>query len=249
LHLNFEFYYFRSQEKGLATKRAELLSENPIMPNMNVGSKLKAMLAETAPSNPRKKAEKSKGKWDNIMSQIAEGQKRSNSETKAKAIKEVKSKVFADFKPPKLIRHSNKAGSSNMGSMKKITRTFSERSNSTVSSNGLLDPGGHHKLLSSSSSRQSSVVVSRSGSSASVASQVNMKRPIDEDDDNVSECTLKDHVAKAKSRTSTNNGGKSYFMLFVLYIHGRGGWPRGSEGAPPTPHMRPVDPFDSPPGV
>ena len=43
-----------------------------------------------------------KGKWDDIMTQIAEGQKRS-SENKL-PLKEVKSKIFADFKPPKLIR-------------------------------------------------------------------------------------------------------------------------------------------------
>ena len=46
-----------------------------------------------------------KGKWDDIMTQIAEGQKRS-SENKL-PLKEVKSKIFADFKPPKLIRPLN----------------------------------------------------------------------------------------------------------------------------------------------
>ena len=36
----------RSQEtKGLATKRSELLQEKPIMPNTNVGSKLKEILS------------------------------------------------------------------------------------------------------------------------------------------------------------------------------------------------------------
>ena len=48
---------------------------------------------------------KGKGKWDDIMNQIAEGQKRS-SENKL-PLKEVKSKIFADFKPPKLIRPLN----------------------------------------------------------------------------------------------------------------------------------------------
>ena len=48
---------------------------------------------------------KGKGKWDDIMTQIAEGQKRS-SENKL-PLKEVKSKIFADFKPPKLIRPLN----------------------------------------------------------------------------------------------------------------------------------------------
>ena len=55
----------RSQEKGLASKRAELLSENPIRPNTNVGSKLKEMLAEKSNNpNPKKSRDKPKGRMD-----------------------------------------------------------------------------------------------------------------------------------------------------------------------------------------
>ena len=104
----------RSQEKGTASKRAELLAENPIVPNTNVGSKLKEILAEKAPPNAKKNREKSKNKWEDIMTQIAEGQK--TTAESSKKLKEVKSKVFADFKPPKLIRHHSINGSS-----KKIT--------------------------------------------------------------------------------------------------------------------------------
>ena len=89
----------RSQEKGTASRRAELLAETPIVPNTNVGSKLKEILAEKVPLNSKKNRDKPKGKWDDIMTQIAQGQK-----SQQPKIREVKSKVFADFKPPKLIR-------------------------------------------------------------------------------------------------------------------------------------------------
>ena len=187
----------------MASKRAELLAENPIIPNTNVGSKLKEMLAEKlATTNPKKNREKPKGKWDDIMSQIAEGQKRSGN---AEKLKEVKSKVFADFKPPKLIRGANSQDRA-CGSNKKLNETSSKkyasstRSNSTLSSsNGLLD---HHPKKLSCSSRQSSIVaVSRSTSSASVASQVVIIKETP-DEDNVSECTLKDLMKKV-----ANNGG------------------------------------------
>ena len=52
----------RSQEKGMASKRADLLSENPIKPNTNVGSKLKEMLAEKSNAVNPKKCQKPKGK-------------------------------------------------------------------------------------------------------------------------------------------------------------------------------------------
>ena len=44
----------RSQEKGTASKRAELLAENPILPNTKVGSKVKEFLTEKAPVNSKK---------------------------------------------------------------------------------------------------------------------------------------------------------------------------------------------------
>ena len=133
----------RSQEKGMASKRAELLAETPIIPNTNVGSKLKEILAENETKNTRsEKREKPKGKWDDIMNQIAESKsdKRKDSKTK---LKEVKSKVFADFKPPKLIRPN-------------CNKTRSTTSNSSSSSNGFL---GESKRMSS---RQSSTLASRS---------------------------------------------------------------------------------------
>ena len=120
----------RSQEKGTASKRAELLAENPIVPNTNVGSKLKEILAETAPMNTKKNRDKTKGRWDDIMSQIAEGQQTK----KGPKLKEVKSKVFADFKPPKIIRPIN--GSNRKISESRRSIASSERSNSTLSSRG-----------------------------------------------------------------------------------------------------------------
>ena len=116
-----------------------MLAENPIMPDVkNVGSKVKEILAANEKNEKiRPKQEKPMGKWDKIMSQIAEGQKRGHN------IKEVKSKVFADFKPPKLIRP-----------MLNEKRLSNSRSNSSMSSNGFIP------------------VHSRSTSSASVASQV-----------------------------------------------------------------------------
>ena len=45
----------RSQEtKGLATRRTELLQEKPILPNTNVGSKLKEILSRQPATNPGK---------------------------------------------------------------------------------------------------------------------------------------------------------------------------------------------------
>ena len=121
----------------MASKRAELLAETPIIPNTNVGSKLKEILAENENKTDKSKdkREKPKGKWDDIMNRIAEGKQK-----RPEKPKEVKSKVFADFKPPKIIRPPQK------------TRT--NTSNSSSSSNGFLEP---RKM-----SRQSSSVVSRS---------------------------------------------------------------------------------------
>ena len=125
----------RSQEKGMASKRADLLSENPIKPNTNVGSKLKEMLAEKSNAvNPKKCRDKPKGKWDAIMSQISENKIKSKNSEQPK-LKEIKSKVFADFKPPpKLIRHQSINGSSKKISSDK--RSLPSRSNSTLSFNG-----------------------------------------------------------------------------------------------------------------
>ena len=121
------------------------MAENPILPNTNVGSKLKEILAEKVPVNS-KKERKGKGKWDDIMTQIAEGQKRS-SENK---LKEVKSKIFADFKPPKLIRPQQTDPHIGAVSNRKISESrksiaSSTRSNSTLSSkSNNLDPNTAH---------------------------------------------------------------------------------------------------------
>lgn len=151
------------------------MAETPIVPNTNVGSKLKEILAEKAPTNAKKN--KPKGKWDEIMTQIAENHSK-------KPLKEVKSKVFADFKPPKLIRPNSNNGN------KKILVAASTRSNSTLTS--------RHSTRSNStlSSRHS-----RSTSSASVTSQL-IREEID-DDDNISECTVKEPT---KNRPSSRKG-------------------------------------------
>merc|ERR1712051_33161 len=170
---------------------------------------------------------KGKGKWDDIMTQIAEGQKRS-SENKL-PLKEVKSKIFADFKPPKLIRplsHNNNnpgpnfgaTGNAGYGTGSERNRKISEsrksiasstRSNSTLSSkSNNLDPNTAH--ASRRLSRQSSSVVSRSTSSASVASQV-IKESYDEevdDDETMSENTLKDFEKIRKKSSNSHNGGR-----------------------------------------
>ena len=103
------------------------------------------------------------------MCQISENKLRS-SEPK---LKEIKSKVFADFKPPKLIRYQSVNGSKQKISIEK--RSLPSRSNSTLSSNGLLDP---------------KTFASRSTSSTSVTSQ------IIQEEDRMSDCTLKDNLKK-----------------------------------------------------
>ena len=120
----------------MASKRAELLAETPIIPNTNVGSKLKEILAMENENKAKEKREKPKGKWDDIMNRIAEGKQK-----RPEKPKEVKSKVFADFKPPKLIRPPSQ-------------KIRANASNSSSSSNGFLEP---RKM-----SRQSSSVASRS---------------------------------------------------------------------------------------
>ncbi len=168
----------RSKEKGMATKRAELLADVPIMPNTNVGSKLKAMLeAEKQPR--REKTKRTPGKWDAIMNKIAENRKSEAANAVAK--KEVKSKVFADFVPPKLIRppSKNDVTRRSTSSVRRSASNSSRRSNSTVSSNGQMlsdlpssTTASSNLRLSSSSSKAGSVVVSRSTSTASMASQM-----------------------------------------------------------------------------
>ena len=87
----------RSQEKGLATKRSELLQDKPIVPNKNVGSKLKAMLTENEVSlKSREPRVRKPSRWDAVMNKIEQGK------TDVKPIREVKSKVFANFVPPSM---------------------------------------------------------------------------------------------------------------------------------------------------
>lgn len=108
----------RSTEKGLATKRSEMLTKERIMPNTNVPSKLKAMLEtnkEVAAENFKKKKEKKAGRWDEIMKNIAESQKQTMGQVKK--TKEVKSKVFEGFKPPPMARNR-----SNLGSNRSLAR-------------------------------------------------------------------------------------------------------------------------------
>ncbi|XP_040567529.1 uncharacterized protein [Lepeophtheirus salmonis] len=85
----------RSRKKGLATKRSELLQDKPIIPNIHVGSKLKAMLEENkfSTGGTKKRLTKKMGKWDAIMKNINENQKT----TEKRTYKEVKSKVFGDL--------------------------------------------------------------------------------------------------------------------------------------------------------
>jgi len=102
----------RSQEKGLATKRSELLQDKPIVPNKNVGSKLKAMLTENEVSlKSREPRVRKPSRWDAVMNKIEQGK------TDVKPIKEVKSKVFANFVPPSLpVRKLSYHNSSSIGS-------------------------------------------------------------------------------------------------------------------------------------
>ena len=116
------------------------------------------------------------------MCQISENKLRS-SEPK---LKEIKSKVFADFKPPKLIRYQSVNGSKQKISIEK--RSLPSRSNSTLSSNGLLDP---------------KTFASRSTSSTSVTSQ------IIQEEDRMSDCTLKDNLKKTSEAK-----GKELYSLF-----------------------------------
>ena len=82
------------RKAGLATKRSELLLENPIIPNINVGSKLKEMLGQQQQIPSCGVKRKKVGKWDEIMKNINEHRVET-----PKTYDNVKSKVFADFKP------------------------------------------------------------------------------------------------------------------------------------------------------
>ena len=114
----------RSSEKGMATRRSELLQKERIMPNTNVPSKLKAILASEENNKNLKKPLKQKkaGKWDEIMNKIAEGQKTAPVIAKDKS--EVRSRVYDGFKHPVIRGNSGSrpasAKSSEMGSMKNI---------------------------------------------------------------------------------------------------------------------------------
>ncbi|CAB4064998.1 unnamed protein product [Lepeophtheirus salmonis] len=117
----------RSRKKGLATKRSELLQDKPIIPNIHVGSKLKAMLEENkfSTGGTKKRLTKKMGKWDAIMKNINENQKT----TEKRTYKEVKSKVFGDLGGSS----SPRAKTSKSGSNAKSNSNNSGRSSSRTS--------------------------------------------------------------------------------------------------------------------
>ncbi|XP_059080579.1 restin homolog isoform X3 [Tigriopus californicus] len=161
----------RSAEKGLATKRSELLTKERIMPKTNVPSKLKAMLEtnkEVAAENPRKKREKKAGRWDEIMKNIAESQKQTMSQVKK--TKEVKSKVFEGFKPPPMARNRSNLGSNrslasrNDENLERKSTDFDETPSVRSRSNSKSSVYSTTSVTSSASKRTSSADLLRSNS-------------------------------------------------------------------------------------
>ena len=59
---------------GAASKKCDLLQEKPILPNKNVGSKLKAMLSEKEEKmKGREPRSKKPSRWEAVMNKIEEG--------------------------------------------------------------------------------------------------------------------------------------------------------------------------------
>ena len=73
---------------GLATKRAELLQSKPIVPNKNVGSKLKAMLSENEENAKQKTPRVRKpSRWDAVMNKIEEGKQNERPRPRSKDVR------------------------------------------------------------------------------------------------------------------------------------------------------------------
>lgn len=73
---------------GLATKRAELLQTKPIVPNKNVGSKLKAMLSENQENEKQKTPRVRKpSRWDAVMNKIEEGKQNERPRPRSKDVR------------------------------------------------------------------------------------------------------------------------------------------------------------------
>lgn len=78
---------------GAASKKCELLQDKPIIPNKNVGSKLKAMLSEKEEKmKSREPRVKKPSRWEAVMNKIEEGR-----QTVKPVKRKVRSRVFTNL--------------------------------------------------------------------------------------------------------------------------------------------------------
>ena len=84
---------------GAASKKCELLQDKPILPNKNVGSKLKAMLSEKEEQlKGREPRNKKPNRWEAVMNKIEEGKQ------SVKPVRRVRSKVFTNLSSGQSLR-------------------------------------------------------------------------------------------------------------------------------------------------
>ena len=80
---------------GAASKKCELLQDKPILPNKNVGSKLKAMLSEKEEKlKGREPRTRKPNKWEAVMNKIEEGKQ---SVKPLPRSRKVRSKIFTNL--------------------------------------------------------------------------------------------------------------------------------------------------------
>ena len=80
---------------GAASKKCDLLQEKPILPNKNVGSKLKAMLSEKEEKmKGREPRSKKPSRWEAVMNKIEEGKQNVKPVPRSR---KVRSKIFTNL--------------------------------------------------------------------------------------------------------------------------------------------------------
>ena len=80
---------------GAASKKCELLQDRPILPNKNVGSKLKAMLSEKEEKlKGREPRTRKPSRWEAVMNKIEEGKQ---SVKPVPRSRKVRSKIFTNL--------------------------------------------------------------------------------------------------------------------------------------------------------
>ena len=80
---------------GAASKKCELLQDKPILPNKNVGSKLKALLSEKEEKlKGREPRTRKPNKWEAVMNKIEQGKQSVKPVTRTR---KVRSKIFTNL--------------------------------------------------------------------------------------------------------------------------------------------------------